>query len=286
MFVTVVLMVAGIGLPVPGGEPADTPSWCKTLGYGPNEIHRVRTGKFGYAYVRVLVNGREVELPFDTGNMTGLGVSPEIAERSRLEEAGETTHYHASGQVAGSYKVFKVREFVAFGRTWNDQLADEEWRPGLDGLLGPRYVNGGRFTLDAERGILAVSSSPFPDEAPGTRIPMVRSPAPDLEELILIPGSVNGVEVLVELDTGKSRCVVDPELAKSLHLPEARNGYRFDEIRLGPFTFSVPSAKESNLRGISEGLSRPVLVGVGIDLLSQLLFSVDYSQRIVILQSP
>jgi hypothetical protein len=40
----------------------------------------VRVGDFGYPYIAVAVNGERYDFAFDTGNMSGLLISPEVAD--------------------------------------------------------------------------------------------------------------------------------------------------------------------------------------------------------------
>ncbi len=95
--------------------------------------------------------------------------------------------------------------------------------------------------------------------------------------MIVVSGAVNGREVLIQVVTGKSRTCVARELAEALHLPKSSDGYRIDEVRLGAFPFSVTSAREKeSFRGISQELSRLIQLGIGSDILSQVVMTVDY----------
>ena len=76
---------------------------------------------------------------------------------------------------------------------------------------------------------------------------------------------------------------MDPLLVAALGLPPAKNGYEIREVKIGCYSFSVPSAKEVNFNGIGEGLPHPIMLGIGSDIVSQLVLSVDYSQHIVLI---
>ena len=52
-----------------------------------------------------------------------------------------------------------------------------------------------------------------------------------------------------------------------------------DPVTLAGLTFTVPSAKEVGFGAISAGLPEPIVVGVGSDILSGLVLSVDYRTR-------
>ena len=94
--------------------------------------------------------------------------------------------------------------------------------------------------------------------------------------LILFYGSLHGRRVLIQADTGKSRCTIDPGLARDLGLQEDERGFRVDELRIGSFTFKIPSAKEVDLRAIDDSLADPILLGIGSDILNQVPVTVDY----------
>ncbi len=256
--------------------------WQNELEYEPSEIFPIKVGKYGYPYVQVIINGQELEMAFDTGNMSGLLVAPETASQLSLSSVGESTHYDSSGEVIGTSRVFRVPELMVFGKVWTKEKAHEHAGSGLVGLIGPRYVYGKRFTLDYQNKIIAVSESPFPRIEQGNiTFPLIQSK--DHIGMIIIGGEVNGHQVLIQVDTGKSRTCVDPELVKKIDLPEVKRGYRIDKIQLGSYSFKVTSAKKVSFRGISGDLPEPILLGIGSDILSQVVLSVDYSKQIVII---
>lgn len=260
----------------------DVVDWQKELEYEPSEIFSIKVGRYGYPYVQVIINGQELEMAFDTGNMSGLLMAPETVRQLSLSSIGESTHYDSSGEVIGTSRVFRVPELVVFGKVWAKEQAHEHVGSGLVGLIGPRYVYGKRFTLDYKNKIIAVSESPSPRiEQENIIFPLFRSK--DNTGMIVIRGEVNGYPVLIQIDTGKSRTCVDPVLVEKMNLPEAARGYRIDKIQLGPHSFKVTSAKKVSFRGISGDLPEPILLGIGSDILSQVVLSVDYLKQIVII---
>jgi len=257
-------------------------NWQEEFEYRSDEIFPIKIGKYGYPYVQVIVNGQELEMAFDTGNMSGLLVAPETANRLSLSSVGESKHYDSSGEVIGTFRVFEVPELVVFDKVWAEEQAHEHTGSGLVGLIGPRYVYGKRFTLDYQNKVIAVSESPLPRiEQENITFPLIQSK--DHEGMIIIRGEVNGQQVLIQIDTGKSRTCIDSALVKKIDLPEVERGYRIDEIQIGPYSFKVASAKKVSFRGISDDLAEPILLGIGSDILSQVVLSVDYSKQIVMI---
>lgn len=267
------------GGPQAGRLPAP---WIHSLGYRPEELFPITVGRHGFPYLPALINGRKVDLLVDTANMTGLFMHPDLAARLGLPASGYWTRLEADGSEVGRYRVFQVAELTVFGEVWKDERARERTEAGLEGAIGPRFLRGKRFTLDYRNGLMAVSQSPLPEPAAvGETFPL--SAAEDYEGMILVRGAVNGRPVLIQLDTGKSRTCVDPRLASALRLPKTADGYRVDEIRLGSFSFVVPSAKEVSFKGISKGLPEPILLGIGSDILSRVVLTVDYPGKRIVL---
>ena len=260
------------------GKPRSAP-WQKSLSYQAEELHSISVGQYGFPYVKVAVNGRELDLVWDTGNLAGLLLSPKVIQGLDLSSAGEQTFYDSAGGVAGTHPIYNIVQLKVFGDTKSNERA-YECQGDFNGLIGPRYVLGKRFTLDYKRKLIAVSGTPLPQKTKGL-LPMI--PSPRHEGLILVHGLVNGQEVLVEIDTGKSRTVVDPALVSLLRLRKNANGYRIQEVKLGSRKFTIPSAKEVSFEGISKQLAVPIMLGIGSDVLSKVVLTVDYSQQVVLL---
>ena len=258
------------------------PTWVSELGYHADELAPLNVGPYGYPYLEVVINRSRFEFALDTGNMSGLLISPEVAAECGLQPVDSSTHYDSAGNIVAVREVFEIDELVAFGSTWGQQVAHEYSLAGVPGLIGPRFLIGRRFTLDYRAGLMAVSNSPLPKASTAAVLEMIRSP--EHEALILVKGLVNGRTTVVEIDTGKSRTVVDPALISDLDLPRTEDGYRIDKIRIGDHRFSAQSAKRKSFKGISRGLEVPIGIGIGSDILSRLIVTADYRTRVILLQ--
>ena len=257
------------------------PSWIGELGYSPAEVAPLHIGLYGYPFVDLAINGSLHRLALDTGNMTGLLLSPEVAKTLNLPAIDTSRQFDSAGKVVATADVFHIETLEAFGSVWHDQKAHEFELTGVSGLIGPKYLLGGRFTLDYLGGMMAVSGTPTPGISSAIALPMIRSP--DHEALILVGGWVNSEWTTVEIDTGKSRTVVDTAMVQKLAMPETPDGFRVDDIRLGSFRYSASSAKEKSFAGISHGLEVPIGLGVGSDILSKVILTVDYRAGVVLL---
>ena len=103
------------------------------------------------------------------------------------------------------------------------------------------------------------------------------------DRLILVMGHLGHREVLIEVDTGKSRTTVDPALVQELGLAKGRNGVSLPDLRIGSRVFPVEAAKEVRLGQIDPGLAVPIEVGIGSDVLSRAVLTVDYAKGKMIL---
>jgi hypothetical protein len=79
----------------------------------------------------------------------------------------------------------------------------------------------------------------------------------------------------IKLNTGKSRTVINPDLATTLGLEKSDHGVRNREHQIGNLAFEVPRAKQVDQTGIETGSSDTILAGVGSDLLSRIVWTVD-----------
>ena len=278
--VLAVATAAVLSLPV-SLRGQEAPVWLSELGYGPDQLHPISVGTHGLPFLEVVVNGRAVDLPFDTGDMVGISLTKSLIQGLELPRVGEWTSIDSEGRVAGRHGIFRADSVRVADVVRRDESIYELVSSDLPGLVGPQLLHGRRFTVDYERGLLAIADDALPESIAGV-LPLVRSQRhPDL---LLVRGRVGGREVLMEIDSGKSRSTIDPELAHELGLRMNRGGAEIDALELGALTFSVPSAKLVVLRGIDRELPEPILVGVGSDVLRQVVWTVDHIHGVVLLQ--
>jgi predicted aspartyl protease len=257
--------------------------WVSSLNYRPSEVFPVSIGRFGYPYLQVMVNHQAVNLPLDTGNMFRLVLSQTEAQRLKLPVTGQTPSYGSNGELRGQRHTFKVAEVTALGRTWVGQTASEGDQPDLEGLFGPHYLLDRRFTLDYRRGLLAVSDSALPLSLASECLKLL--PCRNEPGMPVVGGTVNGRKVLIQIDTGKSRTCVDLALIRELALPRTRNGWSIAEIRIGAWTCSVESARADDFSALGKDLPGPILLGIGSDVLSKVLMTIDLRTNLLLLDA-
>jgi hypothetical protein len=258
------------------------PSWLDSLGYAPTELSHVRVGSDGFPYVALTLDGKEFWVLFDTGNMVGLTLATPYFESLSLSSAGTVRRRDSAGEVVGEYRSGVVSHVELLGREQAAVRVYEFDHPRLVGLLGPNNLPGTRFTLDYRARVLAVSSTALPAGAGGSvRCPLVRSRA--YPRLVLIEGSIQGRSILIELDTGKSRAVVDPGWAAAVGIDIHGDTVAVGTVHVSELRFEVTNAKPVSLGAIDSELPLPLALSLGSDLLSRFIMTVDYATGVVTL---
>ncbi|MFQ5349655.1 MAG: hypothetical protein ACE5EG_04330 [Thermoanaerobaculia bacterium] len=270
--VSLILAAALLGSAAPSG----TPRWVEMFGYEQADLQPIEIGDYGYPYLRVAVDEITALLVFDTGNTIGLSLSPELFDRLSLDEPGTHERLNSAGEVVATGRHGRGRSVVVAGRELGPQRIHEFDHPRLAGLASPHFLLGGHFTLDYGSRLIAASDTFLPATIPGFQpLPLVRSPSHPT--LLLVHGDIAGRRVLIELDTGKSRTVVNPRLAAELGLASGPDGFRIDRLGIGGLSFAIANAKGVDQTTIDGALPEPILAGVGSDVLARFVWTADYS---------
>lgn len=273
-----------LGLSTAAATPAwgQAPAWLDALGYTPAELSQLRVGSDGFPYVLVELDGQEFWVLFDTGNMVGLTLATPYFKSLSLDSVGTVRKRDSSGELVGEFRIGVVSQAELLGRKRVNARVYEFDHPYLVGLLGPTDLSGTRFTLDYRTGVLAVSSTALPGGADrGVRRSLVRSRAHT--RLVLVEGSIRGQPILIELDTGKSRAVVDPEWAAEAGIAVRGDTVAVGTVRIGELSFEVRNAKPVSLGAIDRDLPLPLALSLGSDVLSRYLMTVDYATGVILL---
>ncbi len=273
-----------LGLSAATATPAcgQAASWLDSLGYVPAEVSHLRVGPDGFPYVQVRLDGEEFWVLFDTGNMVGLTLATPYFESLSLSPAGTVRMRDSSGELVGDSRIGVVSHVEFLGHKRQNARVYEFDHPRLVGLLGPKDLPGTRFTLDYLMGVLAVSSTALPAGAQrGVRRSLVRSRAHP--RLVVVEGLIRGRSILIELDTGKSRAVVDPGWAAEAGIPVRSDTAAVGSVAIGELSFEVTNAKPVSLGAIDPDLPLPLALSLGSDLLSRYRMTVDYATGVILL---
>ena len=253
--------------------------WAKRYGFEKGEVYNIKIRAYGFPYIETIIKNEKVSMMFDTANMTGIQVSAELAKQLKLEKIGELKHYDSAGNIRGSYNVFDSEEIFILGKKIKGEIIYEGVSNDLEGILPPSLLLEKRFTIDYNNKFIGVSKNNFPD-IKKEGFPLIsNSRYPGMP---VVEGIVNGEKVLIQLDTGMSRTCIDENLVRKLNLPANNSGYEINSIKLGSYEFSVTNAKETSYQGISDGYPEPIMLGIGSDIISKIVFTVDYINERVI----
>lgn len=256
--------------------------WGNMYGFEKEEVFNIEIKDYGFPYIRSKINNIEINMMFDTGNMNGISVSSEISKRLKLTKIGEIIHMDSAGNIRGSFNVFDSEKIFVFGREIKGEKIYESFSNDLDGIIPPSLLLKNRFTIDYNNKFIGVSKNSYPDTDINKEI-FSLIPNKKYPGMPVVEGVVNGQKVLIQLDTGKSRTCVDESLIKKLNLPLNDRGYEINNIKLGSFNFSITNAKKTSFKGISEGYPQPIMLGIGSDIISKIVFTVDYPNEKVII---
>lgn len=267
------------------GDPA---RWGEEHHYEAAETVSIKTGRHGFPLVPGKVNGRDIDVFFDTGNFFGLLIGPRWVRDLNLAPSGnERKNYGSDGAYRYALKGYFVESFGVFRTEHKNVEMFEMTDDVFDASVGIGELWGRWFTIDLKNRLMGISGEPAERGRPGTdEFPLIWNEA--LKGMIVIEGRVNGVGTLVQIDTGKSRTTIDRVLISRAGLKENntlfQQGYKVDSIVLGTKSFTVECAKVTSFDAISAGYPGPILLGIGADILSRMVLTVDTAQKRVFIK--
>ena len=252
------------------------------LNYTPDEIHPIKIDKYGFPNVRMDYLKKPVWIVWDTGDMIGLVLSKQVIELNNLT-VKDSIHLRDSEGKSAGYSYRYLTDSISFFNNVYHKMPASSTTGDHHGLIGPRFIDLNRFTIDYDNKLIGISKTTLPkNKIKGEILSLIESV--NLPRLIIVEGSVKGKKVLVEIDTGKSRTVVDPELVEELGLVENENGVIIDDLMLGKIKLKITNGKLKGFKGISKTLPSPIRIGVGSDQLKEFIFTVDYDNGFVLLR--
>ena len=256
--------------------------WSNKYGFEEGEVFDIEIGKYGFPYIDTEINGHQIKMMYDTGNMVGISVSLEVAKQLGLTKIDEISlmRVDTAGHFLGRFDVFESVKVKVFGREITGEKIYESSADDIDGFLPPSLLLEYRVTIDYKNKFMGISKNRFPRNIKRESFPLIVNP---LEPgLPVIEGAVNGEKVLIMLDTGCSRTCVDEKLINKLNLPANEWGYEIKDVRLGSYKFRIKNAKQVSYAGNNKGYPGPIMLCLGSDTISKVVFTVDYPNKKVI----
>lgn len=266
----------------------DASRWAVRHHYEEAETIPLRFDRHGFPLVPGKINQKDVKVFFDTGNFFGFLVGPRLVRDLSLPPSGrERRNYDSGGNFRYSQMGYLVDSFTVFRTAFEDVEMFEMTDDGFEASVGVGTLLEKRLTLDYGNHIMGLSNVSFAAEGKGgEELPLIWNDR--LQGMIVVEGRVDGVDTLFQIDTGKSRTTIDAGLIALAGLKENNTpfleGYRLDRVLLGGKEFTVECAKVADFKAISEGYPKPILVGIGADILSRIVLTVDYPRRRVLIE--
>lgn len=270
IFLAFIIIMTGCGKPI-----ETLVHWQEKYGYKPDQVYSMDVDENGLPHVKVAVNDSILDMILDTGNMHGMSIELDKARQLRLARIDSWDGEDYRRGPIGKYSIFHAVSIDVFKREWKNQRIYESSFDEYDGSIGPMYISKERFTLDYKNKLIGVGYSQGPvNDKNVSVLPIVDNLT--YKRMIVVKGKVNGHEVLIQIDTGRTRTTIDPKLVNKLKLSRTNEGYIIDSILLGDYDFSVPNAKEADLSELDKDYSEPVLLCIGSDVISRMVLTIDY----------
>lgn len=262
--------------------------WIDKYNYDLSELADVRfnTNNRGRMYFDILLNGIEAEAYFDTGNALGICISEQTAKNGNLRIYDYIDIYNSEGELISKAPQFDVESFYIEDKKMG--LNSGIIIDGKQNYFGFEPLKQGRITLDYENRKAAVSRSPLPEKVmcnDNRQIFKFLTMEGSGEGYIIIPIKINEQEYYAMVDTGASVSVIDSEIAEDMDIKKNIWGrVKLQGIEIGRFKIDIPSAAVHSQRAAGRGIGKDIMATIGADVLCQFLVTIDYQQKLLVLE--
>lgn len=258
-------------------------SWINDFNYEESQVKSFSNEITPSPSIPILINGKQVNIMFDTGNSQGLLLTTAISSDIDYEVTGTSKTYNADGTYRGDIQSIKVKKINIFGQDYSDVKSSiSDWRifgnVEFNGLIGLKYFQNKIVTLDYKNNKIAITDKEIDYKKLNAKkyiiIPLIKSSLTDRSDLLYFQGEVNGEKSIIYLDTGYSTSRID--------LKENKNSKddNIAQVKLGNkhFQFKKLRGQEIN-RG--ENFEYPVRLVIGSDILksNNFIITIDKMQN-------
>jgi len=268
------------------------PDWAEKLDYRPNELYPIKLQINSIPLVEVNVNGSPYWVKFDTGCSTGFSLTSAVAEKIAHKVTGTSTERNPDGSYRGKTTLATIASLEVFGEKYAPvETSFTDWRIfsalKFNGLLGLKYFEEKRVTIDYRAKIIGISERPLIYRAIRDNswavVPLLDASGSQAD-LIYVLGRVKVRPTVIYLDTGSSASFIDPNM---LDASEIKKGERHllaenVEMSIGDFSFTIKQLRvQEQRRGVE--FEYPQTVKLGSDVIRDFLIMIDkITNRIVI----
>ncbi|WP_372997489.1 hypothetical protein [Lutispora sp.] len=269
-------------------SPYNPDIWISKYSYNSNELLDVKfnTHNRGRLYFDILLNGVKTEAYLDTGNAFGICVSEQAAKADKFQIYNYTNVYNSEGALISESPQFKVNSFYIEGKQM--KLDSGIIVEGKDSYIGFEPFKAGRITLDYKNKKVAFSKSRLPENITSSESRQVFNffiMEGNGEGYIVIPIRIDEEEYYAMVDTGASVSVIDSKIANQVNAKQNIFGrVKLSNLEIGSFKTSLPSVSVHSQRAVGRGIEKEIMATIGADVLCQFLVTIDYQQRLLILE--
>lgn len=269
-------------------SPYEPAVWAEKYGYTSDELIDVEfnTKNCGRLYFAVMLNGSRTTAYFDAGNAFGICVSEKVIDKSSVQIKDYVNRYNSAGELVSRSPRFEVESFYIGDKPYS--IESGVIIEGEDSYFGFEPLEAGRITLDYQNKKAAISNSPFPQDLGSDENRQVfnfLTVEGSGEGYIIIPIKIAGREYYAMVDTGAVVSVIDSEIASQINAKRNLFGrVRLNGLQIGDFKIDLPSVAVHSQRSVGRGLDKDIMVTIGADVLCQYLVTIDYQQRLLILE--
>ena len=268
-------------------------NWAERLGYSPDELYPIKLLPNSIPLVEVKVNGIPLWVKFDTGNSTGFSLTSAVERQVAHTITGKSTQRNPDGSYRGETTLVTIASLEVFGQKYAPVATSfSDWRIfsvlKFNGLLGLKYFEDKRVTIDYQSKIIGISERPLVDRAfgeySGANVPLLKALGSQAD-LIYVLGKVKDRTTVIYLDTGSSASFIDPDV---LDAAEIKKGVRFEfveniDMSIGDFPFCVKQLRvQKQERGVN--FDYPQTIKLGSDVIRDFLITIDKIANRLILQ--
>ncbi len=268
--------------------------WPKQLDYRPDEIHPIRLQINFIPLVEVKVNGSPLWVKFDTGCSPGFSLTSAVEDKIEHTVTGTSTERNPDGSYRGDTTLATINSLEVFGDMYTPvKTSFTDWRIfstlKFNGLLGLKYFQDKRVTLDYKTKIIGITKRPFlyDENKDDSRVvvPLLEATGGQAG-LIYVLGKVRGHPTVFYLDTGSSASFIDPSM---LNPTDIKKGKRFlftenIDMSIGELDFKVKELRVEEQRRVGADFKYPQTIKLGSDVLKNFLITIDKITNQMILQ--
>jgi hypothetical protein len=258
--------------------------WRKKLDYRQDELYPIKIQINSIPLVEVKVNGSPLWVKFDTGCSPGFSLTSAVENTIEHKVTGKSTQRNPDGSYRGETTLATIASLEVFGAIYAPvKTSFSDWRIfstlKFSGLLGLKYFNNKRVTIDYKQRIIGITDRPLVynslEECKGAGVPLLEATGGQAD-LIYVVAQLRGQPIVIYLDTGSSASFIDPSM---LDASEIKKGKRFlfaenIEMSIGGLPFAVKQLRvQEQRRGVS--FEYPQTIKLGSDVIRDFLITID-----------